>query len=253
MTTAAFVCLATVFFFTAVISVVTGGTSLITVPVMMQVGIDPHIAVATNMLSLIFLSLGGTLPFLKAQRLLRNRLPALIGLTIVGSILGALLLLIVPARAMPIVVAVAMITLAVFSLSKNNAGVSPAVAAPSPARVLTGYILTFVLGAYGGFFSGGYVALLTAAFVAFFGMTFIEAVAVTKALNVFSSLVATVVFSVRGLVDWRLGLTLGLTSFVGAAAGGGLALHMNNSLLRRIFLVAVIALAVKTLAYDVPW
>jgi hypothetical protein len=40
--------------------------------------------------------------------------------------------------------------------------------------------------------------LLTAAFVAFFHFTFIEAVALTKVLNMFSSLVATLVFAKEG-------------------------------------------------------
>lgn len=47
-----------VFFCTGVISVVTGCTSLITVPVMLQMGIEPDVAIATNMLALTFLSLG---------------------------------------------------------------------------------------------------------------------------------------------------------------------------------------------------
>jgi Sulfite exporter TauE/SafE len=59
MTAPALVCLTAVFALTAFVSVVTGGTSLITVPVMIELGIDPHVAVATNMLTLIFLSLGG--------------------------------------------------------------------------------------------------------------------------------------------------------------------------------------------------
>ena len=67
--------LVVVFFFTAVISVVTGGTSLITVPVMMQCGMDPHVAVATNMLALVFLSLGGTVPFIKGQAILGKGCP----------------------------------------------------------------------------------------------------------------------------------------------------------------------------------
>ncbi len=238
MTATALVCLITVFAFTAFISVVTGGTSLITVPVMIQLGIDPHVAVATNMLSLIFLSLGGTVPFLKGEFIPRTRLPALISLTFAGSVLGALLLLIIPAKAMPLVVAVAMIVVAVFCLAKSNAGVSPAGVARSRVSELTGYSLTFVLGVYGGFFSGGYVALLTAAFVTFFGMTFIESVAVTKVLNVFSSLVATAVFVVRGLIDWKLGLILSLVSFVAAALGAVLARNQSNALLRQVFLVA---------------
>ncbi len=53
-------------------------------------------------------------------------------------------------------------------------------------------------------FLGGYVALLTAAFVAFFHFTFIKAVALTKVLNIFSSVVATLVFARRDLStgDW---------------------------------------------------
>jgi hypothetical protein len=57
MTTTGFALLMAIFLLTAFVSVVTGGTSLITVPVMMQLGIDPHTAVATNMLTLVFLSL----------------------------------------------------------------------------------------------------------------------------------------------------------------------------------------------------
>src|SRR5208283_5811640 len=88
MTQLILVLLAVVFFVTAVISVVTGGTSLITVPVMMQCGIDAHVAVATNMLALIFFSLGGTVPFIQGQVIPRKRLPALTGLTLAGSFLG---------------------------------------------------------------------------------------------------------------------------------------------------------------------
>jgi uncharacterized membrane protein YfcA len=46
-----------IFFFTSLISVVTGSTSLITVPVMIEFGIDPQVAIATNMMALIFMSL----------------------------------------------------------------------------------------------------------------------------------------------------------------------------------------------------
>src|SRR5208282_4796437 len=124
MTTLGWISLIAAFFFTALISVVTGGTSLITVPVMMQLGIDPHVAVATNMLALIFLSLGGALPFFKGQAIPRKRLPALTGLTLAGSTLGAFLLLAVPAKTMPIVIAWAMIVVVVFSLVNRDAGVS---------------------------------------------------------------------------------------------------------------------------------
>jgi len=90
--------LVTVFFLTSVISVVTGSTSLITVPVMIALGIEAHVAVATNMLALTFMSVGGSLPFLGKGVLSRSRLLRSIVLTIIGSGLGALLLLTVPLK-----------------------------------------------------------------------------------------------------------------------------------------------------------
>ena len=244
--------LAVVFFFTAVISVVTGGTSLITVPVMMQCGMDPHVAVATNMLALIFLSFGGTLPFVKGHVISRKRLPALTSLTLVGSFVGAFLLLAVPSKNMPIVVAVAMLVVLVFSLVNRDMGLSKAADNSSRSLEIAGYSATFALGVYGGFFSGGYVALLTVAYVFFFRMTFREAVAITKVLNFFSSLIATAIFAWQGIIDWKLGLLLSAVTFTGAVLGATFARKMSNVWLRRIFLTAVVILTAK-LFYDWAW
>jgi uncharacterized membrane protein YfcA len=243
--------LGAVFFLTAVVSVVTGGTSLITVPVLLLCGLEPRVAVATNMLALIFLSLGGMVPFLKGEILPRERLPGLIALTLLSSALGALLLIVVPARAIPLVIAGAMLAVAVFSLLTPRAGLDRSLAGPSRVSALAGHATTFLLGVYGGFFSGGYVALLTAAYVVLFGMTFVEAIAATKVLNAFSSLVATIVFAAQGLIDWKLGLPLSAASFVGGLLGGTVARRMNNRWLRWFFLIAIIVLAAKILLWDV--
>jgi uncharacterized membrane protein YfcA len=102
---------------------------------------------------------------------------------------------------MPVVIATAMIFVAVFSALNSAAGLMETTKSPSWPLEAAGYLATFLLGVYGGFFSGGYVALLTAACVALFRMTFLEAVAVTKVLNLFSSLVATAIFAAKGLID----------------------------------------------------
>ncbi len=226
---------------------VTGSTSLITVPAMLQLGVEPRSAIATNMLALTLMSVGGTLPFLGKNTIDCNRLPLLIVLTLAGSILGALLVLVVPSTAILHIIPVSMIAVAVFFIAKPDAGVVPAEKMPSWVTESAGYTATFVLGIYGGFFSGGYVTLLTAAYVVLFHMTFIEAVSITKLINVFSSLVATLIFMVRGIVDYQLGIILGTAMFIGAISGARIALRINNIWLRRIFLTTVIALALKTL------
>jgi uncharacterized membrane protein YfcA len=232
-----------IFFVTSVVSVVTGSTSLITVPVMIEFGIDPHVAVATNMMALIFMSLGGSLPLARKGIIERRLLPASIGLTIVGSGIGALLLLRIPTGALQLIIAVAMIAVATFSLARSDIGQTERVV--SNGNKAIGYVATFVLAVYGGFFSGGYVTMLTAVFVYLFGLTFLQSVATTKVVNVFSSLVATVLFASHRVVDYKLGAALGVTMFVGAVLGGYIAIRIPAVWLRRIFLVAVVALAAK--------
>ena len=111
---------------------------------------------------------------------------------------------------------------------------------------MVGLVATFVLAIYGGLYSGGYVTILTAAFVAFLGMDYAESVGSTKLVNVFSSGIATLVFMYQGLVDYTLGAILAVTMFAGAYVGAHYAAKMNEVWLKRIFLGTVILLAIKT-------
>jgi len=239
--------LVAVFFLTSIVSVVTGATSLITVPLMIALGIEPHVAVATNMFALIFLSAGALTPFWKSGMVLRRELPVMTILTIGGSVVGALLLVKAPMRWLQLVIAVAMIAVAVFSLLKRDMGTTRHESTVSPIQAILGYVLTLALAVYGGFFSGGYVTMLTAVFALFFHMTFVESIAATKLMNLFSSIVAVSIFAWHGIVNWRLGLILGIAMFLGGLSGGAIALKMNAARLRRTFLVAVLALAARML------
>jgi len=214
---------------------------------MIALGIEAHVAVATNMLALTFMSAGGSLPFVGKGVFTRSRLPASVALTIIGSGLGALLLLSVPLKALQITIAVAMIGVAVFSLLNKNLGQASHDVPTSRIGVVVSYAATFLLAIYGGFFSGGYVTMLTAVFVLLFGMTLLQAVATTKVINVFSSGVATLVFVWRGVVDLKLGVILGVSMFLGALLGARIALFLSTVWLRRIFIAAVLGLAIKLL------
>jgi uncharacterized membrane protein YfcA len=249
MSTSALIILVLVFFITTAIGVVTGGNSLITVPVMFQFGMEPKTAVATNMFGLMFMSIGASIPFLRKGAVDPKKLSPLIALTLVGSALGALLVSWISDKTIPIIVSVAMIAVSIFILVKRNAGLSvpSAVADGFSQSLAIAYILTFLLGIYGGLYSGGYVTVLTSVFVAFLGMTFSEAVAGTKFINIFSSAIASIVFMWQGLVDYKLGAILAVTMFFGAYIGAHFVTKLNDLWLKRIFLTTVLLLAVKTI------
>jgi uncharacterized membrane protein YfcA len=236
------------FFIMSVIGVVTGSNSLVTVPVMFQFGIDPKIAVATNMFGLTFMNIGATIPFVREGIIDYRKTSPLVVLTLISSALGAVLVGLITSQSIKLIVSAAMIVVALFTLFRRDAGIKVNPNVSRNATILV-YVLTFLLGIYGGLYSGGYVTMLTAAYIAFFGMTFTEAVASTKYINVFSSLIATVIFMWQGLVDYKLGLILAVTMFIAAYIGAKTVTKLNDVWLKRIFLATVLLLAVKTI-YD---
>lgn len=196
------------------------------------------------MMALIFMSAGGSLPFAQKGVVEHRILPFTVTLTVVGSTLGAFLLLSIPTKALQLTIAIAMVTVAAFSLTRPSRGESQQVA--SSMGRLGGYA-TFLLAIYGGFFSGGYVTMLTVVFVLLFGLTFLQAMATTKVINLFSSLVATVIFALSGAVDYKLGLVLGVSMFLGSVVGGNVAVRRPTPWLRRAFLIAVVGLSLRML------
>lgn len=251
----ALVVLAGVFFFTSAVSMVTGSTSLITVPALLQAGVEPQVAIATNMAALTLMSVGATLPFVGKSKLDTRRAPWLIGLTLVGSALGALLLQWLPDSALSPFIAASMLVVVGVSLLMGDwrkarlrqRGVQSLAKELSPLWIVVGYLATFFLAIYGGLFSGGYVTLLTATFVGCFGHTFVEAIASSKLVNIFSSFIATAIFIYLGLVNFSLGLLLGVAMFLGAFLGGRVVLRLPNLWLRRIYGITVVALALNLL------
>lgn len=242
MTNLDLIILIILFFLTSIVGVVTGSNSLVTVPVMFQFGVDEKVAIATNMFGLTFMAIGASIPFIRQGKIEPRKLSPLIILTLVGSALGALVVGYITNQSIKLIVSIAMFGVVIFTLLRSG----PEKSARLPA---IGYIATFFLAIYGGLYSGGYVTILTASFIAFLGMDYAESVGSTKFVNVFSSGVATLVFMWQGLVDYTLGAVLAITMFAGAYVGAHYATRMNEVWIKRIFLGTVILLAIKTL-YD---
>jgi len=206
------------------------------------------------MVTLTMMSMGGSLPFMRGKALDRARLPGLITITLISSVLGALVVFMVPAEILPLLIPMAMVLVLVlvFLLGNHRRGIQDE-APPSRARIRAGYFSIFALGIYGGFFSGGYVTMLIASCVGFFRYSFLRAMAMSRVMNIASSLIATCVFAWHGAIEWKLAMFLGCTAFAGALVGARWARQIPEKVLRSVFITAVAILAIKSLVFDVPW
>ena len=119
----------------------------------------------------------------------------------------------------------------------------------SKLKLLAAVLLIFILGIYGGFFSGGYVTLLSYVLILSLGFNFLQAAFITKVFNIFSSLTACALFHHHGLINFSVGHPLGVSMYSGAFLGAKLAVAKGNLWVRNLFIVAVIVLAIKLLAF----
>jgi uncharacterized membrane protein YfcA len=233
---------------TGALGAITGGNSLINVPLMITVGMTPRQAVATNMFAVIFMTVSASARFARTWRPHARLLLPLGVLTIITGVVGAQMAVKLPETVVKLVIGVSMAALVLFvALNKNRSEV----VAPTSARRLAGYVGTALLGVYGGFFSGGYTTLMTVLCTVCFGLTMLEAVALTKPINLLSNGAASVVFFASGLIDLRVGIPLAAANLLGGWLGAHAALKGGARFVRLLFLMTVAALAAKLLVWDV--
>lgn len=237
-------------FFVSGISVSIGGTSLITVPMLIWLGMASKNAVATNMFALIFLSASGAIGFKKKLKPAHYKMIFILSvLTVLGSLVGANLVVIINKDVLQKIIAVIICIIAGSFLVKKDLGVKDKKKAISKITFSVGMISVFILGIYGGFFSGGYVTLLSYVLILVFGLDFLQTAFITKIFNIFSSLVACALFYVHGLIDFSIGIPLALSMSLGAFWGAKLAISKGNLWIRNLFIIVVILLAVKLLIF----
>jgi len=233
---------------TSVLSVSVGGTSLITIPLLLTFQFPARQAIATNKFALLFLSISGAIGFGHKVKIPTAPLSVLfIPLTIVGSLLGARIVLAVNESVLKLVIVLFVLLMTATFFIKPGLGLTSRGTHASRLGRGTTAILVFLLAIYGGFFSGGYVTVLTSVFILLLGFDFLQAATLTKMLNVFSSITAAATFFAHGQIDFRVGIPLALSMALGAAFGTKLALKKGNRWIRLIFVAAVLCLAAKIL------
>lgn len=105
------------------------------------------------------------------------------------------------------------------------------------------------IGFYDGFFGPGTGSFLVFLFVRFFGFDFLAASAVAKVVNVACNFAALMWFGISGHLLWQLGLLMAVCQIAGSLVGTKLAIKHGSGFVRKLFLVVVSVLIVKT-GYD---
>jgi len=231
------------------INTIVGSGTLITFPVLLGVGLAPVTANVSNTVGLFPGSFVGAYGY-RRELAGQGRRSAVLGTaSVAGAVVGAVLLLTLPAGAfraiVPVLIALALL-LVVFGKQVTGwlaARGRHATEHTTPALWLT----TFGTGIYGGYFGAAQGVLL----MGFLGLFLAEPLQRQNALkNVLAgmvNLVAAVVFIATTHVDWAAAVLVAAGSMAGAFLGAHVGRRLSPPVLRATIVAVGIAAIVKLL------
>lgn len=234
-------------FVAATLDAVGGGGGLLTLPALMAAGLPPREALGTNKGQSVFGSLAALVRFARGGAVDRRRAAVTFPLGFVGSVAGALLVLVLAPRVLRPLVIVLLVAAAIMVGIHHRR--SPTVGARplSRSRLAAGAI-ALGMGAYDGFFGPGTGAFLIVAFSVLLGDGLGRATADAKVVNLASNLAAAIVFGVRGTVLWQVALPMAAAQAVGGWLGAHIVLRRGDRLVRAAVVGVALLLAAKLAA-----
>ncbi|MCC6524674.1 MAG: TSUP family transporter [Polyangiaceae bacterium] len=232
-----------------IVDAIAGGGGLVTLPVLLGVGLPPHLALGTNKGQSVWGAAAALLTFARARKLDGRRARVTFPCGLVGSLAGAaLVLLVAPTVLRPVVLALLVAVAVLLALPRPASRADAPAVAPRRAAVLAA-LIAFCIGAYDGFFGPGTGTFLIVAFNLVLHLPFTSASADAKVVNFASNLAAVGIFAWRGVVLWELALPMAAAQFCGGVVGARLAVRGGDRVVRAVVLVVVIALVAR-LGYD---
>lgn len=245
MSTATMIALVVAALFAGIADGIAGGGGLICLPALLASGLPPHLALGTNKAQSMWGTLAALITFWRAGRVdpraaLRN-----FPLGLIGSLLGAALVLAVAPQTLRPVVIVLLIGAAVLMLLRKP---SRDADDRHPKYLWLAAVLSLVIGCYDGFFGPGTGTFLIVGFV-LLGRSINGATADAKVVNFASNLAAVITFALRGKVIWHIAAPMAVAQLVGGVIGAHLAIRNGAALVRAMVLIVSSLLVIK-IAFD---
>ncbi len=233
------------------IDAMVGGGGLIQVPALLASypATAPALLLGTNKLASI---LGTSSAFARYSRSVsiswRTLLPAA-AVAFPAALCGASLASAMSPAAFHCVVPLILAAVLAHVVSRKDLGATHRPIVMSRRRGAAALAGIAAIGFYDGFFGPGTGIFLILLFVRVYGFDFLNAAASARLINIATNAGALVFFAALGHVRWPLALALGSCNITGSIVGARTAMTRGSRFVRRVFVVVVAALIIKT-AWD---
>lgn len=228
------------------IDAIAGGGGLITVPVLLGVGIPPHLALGTNKLQSVFGTAMATYSYHKQGWLNRQGLVQGLIYSFIGAVLGAVASQFIQSDILKKVIPIILLFVLLYTIFTPKLGKEDL--KPKMNENLFYAIFGTLLGFYDGFLGPGTGSFWVFVLVYFLGQNLVKATAYTKAFNLNTNITAMICFALGNNIDYKIGLCMAAGQIFGGRLGAHLAIKKGVGLIRPIF-ITVVTMTIATLIY----
>lgn len=234
-------------FVAAFLDSIVGGGGAISLPALLAVGFDPHMALGTNKLAATGASSMATIRYTAAGMVTLGLVLFLIPVSVVGSFVGAWTALRVDGTWIRYFVAVAMVGITLFVLFRRRFGQVNHYAGLRPATVAASVAFALAIGFYDGILGPGTGSFLLFAFVGVHRFDFVRAAGHARVLNFASNAAALAFFAIQGRVDYAVGLPMMGAMVAGAYVGSHVGLKHGDRWIKPLFVAMTLVLFLRVL------
>jgi uncharacterized membrane protein YfcA len=231
------------------INTIVGSGTLVTFPVLLALGYPPLTANVSNGLGLVPGSLTGAIGYRRELTGLGGRVARLAVASVLGALLGAVLLLWLPPGAfdavVPVLVGVAVVLVVVQPLLARRLASRSGVGRTRVGPALLAGV--FGAGVYGGYFGAAQGVLLLALLGIGLDDDLQRHNAVKNVLATVANLVSGLVFAVKAPVSWPVVVLIAAGSVLGGLIGARVGRSLSPKVLRAVVVVVGVAAIVQLL------
>lgn len=226
---------------------IAGGGGIISLPAYLLAGLPPYTAAGSNKFSACCGTLMAALKYMHGGKVVyKEALISGVG-SLAGSVLGTLLALHIPEKALEYILLGALPLVALFLLLKKDFGQEPSKSKDDrlvkPA--VLAFVIGLVIGCYDGMIGPGTGTFLILCFTGILGYDLLTSSGCAKVSNLASNFASMVVYLFNGRVLFAVAVPAAICSIIGNMLGARFALKGGSKNVRKVMFVVLALLFIK--------
>lgn len=227
------------------INVLSGGGSLITLPILIFFGLDSTVANASNRIGNLAQSISALAGF-KSKGVKYDSYVYILGIAAaLGAVLGTFLALEIPDKAFNKILASVMVLVMIYTIFSTTQKAKDVLERIHTKSKVLGTITFFFIGVYGGFIQAATGLLIMAALSIIHNFSMSKINTYKVIVVIFYLVIALGIFLWKGQINWPYGLSLALGMSIGGWLTSRWSLGINDNWVKGFMVVSVCALAIK--------